>query len=134
VCATLLVVTTAVGDLLTRIDLALSGVVRLAGLTPRGAIVETYADGRWVESRTGAPIDAYRPATPPEIVAARHDGRVPPPTGLFPIDDDELREALHRPGLTEREVDAIMLDPTRDRALKMRLIGYVTALGYPTRP
>jgi hypothetical protein len=121
----------ALGDLVTRVDLPLSGVARIKDVSPRGVIVETYQDGRWAESRTTAPLETYRPATSPEIVAARHSGRLPPARGLYPIDDEELREALQRPGLTEKEVDAIMLDPAQDRELKMLLIAYVTPLGYP---
>lgn len=77
------------------------------------------------------PIEAYQPATSPEIVAARYNGRLPPAKGLYPIDDEQLRRALQRPGLTEAEVDAIMMDPSQDRDLKLMLLAYVTPLGYP---
>lgn len=78
------------------------------------------------------PIDAYQAATSPEIVAARHNGRLPPARGLFAIDDEELKRALQRPGLTEAEVDAIMMDPSQDRDLKLLLLAYLTPRGYPT--
>jgi hypothetical protein len=118
--------------LVTRVDLPLSGVARLKDFSPDGAVVESYVNGEWVESKAVVPIEAYQPATLPEIVAARHSGRLPRARGLFSIDDEKLKRALQRPGLTEAEVDAIMMDPSQDRELKLLLLAYLTPRGYPT--
>lgn len=127
----------ALGQLVVRVepDLRKKSIARLKAIASSTAgpvaVVESYVDGQWVESKATAPPDAYRVADVMDIAHARHSGKLPEAKGIYPITDTQLSVDLLKPSMTEAEVDAFVLDLDADQTLRARLLQYMGRAGYP---